>query len=282
MTTRRRLGGDLRGGVLGDTMERMTEELIGVERRGDVCLLTLRRPEKLNALSTALERELGEALVSAELTTSRAVVIAGEGRAFSAGADVTEFRDATPASILAYYRDTGDVYERFAALPQPTIAAIHGWCVGGGLELALAADFRIADEAAAFSLPEVQIGIIPSSGGTHRLVRLLGTAHAKELVLLRDRVDAPEALRLGLVTEVVAVGAALDRALELAAVLAGLPQLAVALAKQAIDAMAESSREAGVLIERIAYAALAQTPDAQCAVEAFVSGQGSSGGGGSA
>ena len=260
----------------------MRTTLIGVERRGDVCLLTLQRPTKLNALSTALERELGEALGSVEVTTSRAVVIAGEGRAFSAGADVSEFRDATPESILAYYRDTGDVYERFAALPQPTVAAIHGWCVGGGLELALAADFRIAEVGAAFSLPEVQIGIIPSSGGTHRLVRLLGTARAKELVLLRDRVDAPEALRLGLVTEIVADGAARERALELAAGLSTLPPLAVALAKQAIDAMADSSREAGVLIERIAYAALAQTPAAQGAVEAFVSGQASSGGGSSA
>lgn len=113
-------------------------------------------------------------------------------------------------------------------------------------------------------------------------MRLLGTARAKELVLLRDRVDAPEALRLGLVIEVAPEGAALERALELAVGLAGLPPLAVSLAKQAIDAMAESSREAGVLIERVAYAALAQTPDAQGAVEAFVSGQASSGGGGSA
>ena len=209
-------------------------------------------------------------------------MIAGEGRAFSAGADVTEFRDATPASILAYYRDTGGVYERFAALPQPTIAAIHGWCVGGGLELALAADFRVADETVTFSLPEVSIGIVPSSGGTHRLVRLLGTARAKELVLLRDRVDAREALRLGLVTEAVPAGAAVERALELAAGLSGLPPLAVSLAKQAIDAMAESSREAGLLIERVSYAALAQTPEAQDAIEEFVSGQGSSGGGGSA
>ena len=262
----------------------MTAELVGVERRGGVCLLTLRRPDKLNALSTAVEEALGHALVSEELRTSRAVVISGEGRAFSAGADVTEFRDATPASILAYYRDTGDVYERFAALPQPTVAAIHGWCVGGGLELALAADFRVADESAVFRLPEVAIGIIPSSGGTHRLVRLLGAARAKELVFLRDRVDATEAFRLGLVTEVVPEGVAFERALELAVGLAELPSLALSLAKQAIDAMAESSREAGLLIERVAYAALAQTPDAQDAVEAFVSGQGSgaSGGGGSA
>lgn len=255
---------------------------MGIERHDDVCLLSLRRPRKLNALSTALERALGDALASEELRSSRAVVIAGEGRAFSAGADVTELRDASPASIAEYYRDTGDVYERFAALPQPTVAAIHGWCVGGGLELALAADFRVADETAAFSLPEVSIGIVPSSGGTHRLVRLLGTARAKELVLLRDRIDAQEAFRLGLVTELVTVGSAPERAAELATGLAALPPLAVSLAKRAIDAMAESSRDAGVLIERLAYAALAQTPEAQGAVEAFVSGQASGGGGGSA
>lgn len=263
-------------------MARMLETLIGVERHGEVCLLTLRRPDKLNALSTAVERELGEVLGSDELRSSRAVVITGEGRAFSAGADVTEFRDATPASIVAYYRDTGDVYERFAALPQPTLAAIHGWCVGAGLELALAADFRVADDSARFSLPEVSIGIIPSSGGTHRLVRLLGTARAKELVLLRDRIDASEAFRLGLVTEVVVEGVAVARALELATHLTQLPPLAVSLAKQAIDAMAESSREAGVLIERVSYAALAQTPEAQGAVDEFSSRQRSSEGGGSA
>ena len=165
------------------------------------------------------------------------------------------------------------MYEQFASLPQPTIAAIHGWCVGGGLELSLAADFRIADASARFKLPEVAIGIIPSSGGTHRLVRLLGIARAKELVILRERIDAAEAFRIGLVTEVVAEGAALDRAVELAAGLAELPALALSLAKEAIDAMAESSRDAGLLIERVAYAALAQTPDAQGAVDAFVSGQ---------
>ena len=260
----------------------MEGALVGVERRGDVCVLTLRRPDKLNALSYAVEEALVAALSSGELRTSRAVVIAGEGRAFSAGADVTEFREATPESILAYYRATGAVYEQFASLPQPTIAAIHGWCVGGGLELSLAADFRIADESARFKLPEVAIGIIPSSGGTHRLVRLLGTARAKELVFLREHVDAAEAFRIGLVTEIVSDGSALDRAVELAAGLAELPALALSLAKEAIDAMAESSREAGLLIERVAYAALAQTPDAQGAVDAFVSRQTSSGGGSSA
>ena len=254
--------------------------LLGVERDGPVCVLTLRRPEKLNALSTALESALDEALASGEVRTSRAVVVCGEGRAFSAGADVNELREATPASIAAYYRETGNVYERFAGLPQPTLAAIHGWCVGGGLELALAADFRIADATAMFRLPEVAIGIVPSSGGTHRLVRLLGTARAKELVLLRERVGAAEAHRLGLVTEVVPEGTARERAAELAARLAELPALAVATAKQAIDALGESSRDAGILIERLAYAALAQTPEAQAALDAFASRQGEGSGGG--
>jgi enoyl-CoA hydratase/carnithine racemase len=232
-------------------------------------VLTLEREEKLNALSTALEGELLDALSGDEVRGSRCVVFAGAGKAFSAGADINEFREADPASIAAYYAATGDVYERIAALPMPTVAAIHGWCLGGGLELALAVDFRIADESATFGLPEVALGIIPSSGGTHRLVRMLGPAKAKELMLLGRRFDAQEALRLGLVTEVVTEGRALDRALEVAHELAAQPPLAVQTAKQAADVMAEASREANVLIERLAYAALAQTPEAQQAVEEF-------------
>ncbi|MGL6279765.1 MAG: enoyl-CoA hydratase/isomerase family protein, partial [Gaiella sp.] len=129
---------------------------------------------------------------------------------------------------------------------------------------------------------EVGIGILPSSGGTVRLVRLLGTARAKELALLRERIDAAEAYRLGLVTEVVAEGAALERALELAARLAELPALAVSVTKQAIDAIAESPREAGLLVERLGYMVLSQTDAAIDAVDAFVGRQRSSGGGGSA
>src|SRR5207244_422934 len=157
------------------------------------------------------------------------------------------------------YRDSGRVYEQVAALPQPTLSAIAGYCLGAGLELALATDFRIADETAVLGFPEVGLGILPSSGGTLRLTRLLGPDRAKELVLLRDRLDAGEALGAGLVTEVVPAGAALRRALELGHRLAGLPPLAVSLAKQAIDAAPEVSREAGILIERLAYGLPAQT-----------------------
>ncbi len=229
--------------------------LVEVRRHGSVCVIALRREAKLNALSTELERALGDAL--GEIGDSRAVVITGSERAFSAGADVTELSGRSPEAVMAYYRDTGRVYERVAALELPTVSAISGYCLGGGLELALATDFRIADESAVFGFPEVGLGILPSSGGTQRVTRLLGAARAKELILLHDRFDAQTALRAGLVTEV--VDRALDRALELAERLAGLPPLAVALTKEAIGAAEDSPREAGLLIERLAYALLAQT-----------------------
>jgi enoyl-CoA hydratase/carnithine racemase len=231
---------------------------VAVERDGAVALVRLERDEKLNAISTAVERELSAALASDEVRTSRAVVISGSGRAFSAGADVTELADRDPEAILRYYRETGGVYEELAALPQPTLAAIHGYCLGGGLELALAADFRIADESAVLGFPEVGIGILPSSGGTARATRLVGAAQAKRLILLGHRLSAGEALAAGLVTEVVADAPA--RALELARRLAELSPAAVAVAKAAIDAAAQSSHDAALLIERLAYAVLAQIP----------------------
>jgi enoyl-CoA hydratase/carnithine racemase len=243
--------------------------LLDIRREGPICVLGFRREEKLNAISTGVERAMLDALAGPEVQKSHCVVFTGDERAFSAGADLKEVRDERPAGIDAYYRDTGDVYERIAALPQPTFSAISGWCLGAGFELALATDFRVADETAVFGLPEVELGIVPSSGGTYRLVRALGPARAKELMLLRPRIDAAEAFRLGVVTELVPAGQALARTLELAEQVAALPPLAAAAAKQAANAIAESSREAGILLERLAYAALAQTAEARAAGEAF-------------
>jgi enoyl-CoA hydratase/carnithine racemase len=246
------------------------DDVLLVERRDAVALLTLNRPAKLNALSHALEGALDTALGSEEVRSAACVVIAGAGRAFSAGADVSEFPDQDPGAILAYYEERGQVFERLARLPQPTIAAIHGYCLGGGLELALACDFRVADATAVFGLPEVDIAILPSSGGTVQLARLVGPGRAKELILLRDRFDAQEALRYGVVSEVVDAGAAPDRAWEMAARLASLPPLAARVAKAATDAAAGAPREAGLLIERYGYAMLAQTADADEAARAFI------------
>jgi enoyl-CoA hydratase/carnithine racemase len=250
------------------------ERLVDAERHGSVAVVVLRRERKLNALSSALERQLGDAVGDEALAGARALVLAGSGRAFSAGADIDEMRGADPASIVEYYRDVGEVYERIAGLPIPAVTAIHGYCLGGGLELALATDVRIADETAVFGLPEVGIGILPSSGGTHRLVRALGAARAKELIFVRDRIDADEAFRMGLVAEVVPAGGARERAMEIARRVAELPPLAVEVTKRAIDQMADSSREAGILIERLAYAALAGTPDARAAADRFVDRRG--------
>jgi enoyl-CoA hydratase/carnithine racemase len=232
--------------------------LVAVERDGEVALVRLDRDEKLNAISTAMERELSEAFASDDVRSSRAVVIVGAGRAFSAGADVTELADRDPEAILRYYRETGNVYEELASLAQPTVAAIHGYCLGGGLELALAADFRIADESAVLGFPEVGIGILPSSGGTVRATRFLGVAQAKRLILLGDRIPAHEALAIGLVTEV--VPDAPSRALELARRLAELPPAALAVAKAAINNADESSHGTALLIERLGYAVLSQIP----------------------
>ena len=243
--------------------------VLEVTREGEVAVVRLNRPEKLNAISSEVEQALHDALLSAEIRTSGAVVVAGAGRAFSAGADITEFEDRSPEDVLRYYRETGGVYEELAALPQPTVAAIHGYCLGGAFELAVALDFRIADETAVFGFPEVALGILASSGGLHRVTRLLGPARARELFLLAERFGADEARRLGVVTEVVPPGQALERALEVAARLAALPRDAVAVTKHAIDAAAASPRDAALLIERLAYAALAQTKAARDAAAGF-------------
>jgi enoyl-CoA hydratase/carnithine racemase len=160
-----------------------------------VAVITLRRERKLNALSNHMEAELLRALRSPVVQGSRAVVVSGGDRVFSAGADLTELREMTTQDIVDYYRGSGSVYEEFAALPQPTVAAITGYCLGGGLELALAADIRIADPAAIFGLPEIGIGILPSSGGLTWIVRAVGSGRARDLVLRGRRFDARQAER---------------------------------------------------------------------------------------
>jgi enoyl-CoA hydratase/carnithine racemase len=243
--------------------------LVETRREGPVAVLTLNRPEKLNALSTAVERALGEALASEDVAGARAAVLVGAGRAFSAGADVTEMTGQDPASIVEYYRATGDVYERVAAAPVPVVGAIHGYCLGGGLELALACDLRVAARSTVFGFPEVELGILPSSGGTLRLVRSVGAARARELFLWRRRFSADDAHRFGLVAEVVEDDAVVERAIEIATEIASSPALAVEVTRRAIDAVAESGRDAALLIERLAYAALAQTEAHAGAAEAF-------------
>jgi enoyl-CoA hydratase/carnithine racemase len=233
-------------------------ELVRIETVDQACVITLTREHKLNAISGDMERALCAVLDSDPVRDAACVVFTGGPRVFSAGADVTEMPGLDPAAVVAHYRATGDFAERVADLRQPTISAISGYCIGGGLELALACDFRVCSPDVVFGLPEVELGILPSWGGTQRLVRLLGPARAKELILLRTRFDVELAVAFGLVTEVV-TSDVLARALEIATRLAALPTLAVQVTREVIDSMPETSRRSGLALERLAYGLLAQT-----------------------
>lgn len=201
-----------------------------------VAVLTLNRPRAHNALNAQLIREFGGALERAEADPDvRVIVIRGCGdRAFSAGADITEF--VPPESLVAerQQRVRPKWNDLLVASAKPTVAAIHGYCLGGGLEMALACDIRIATDAATFALPEVHLGIVPGAGGTQRLPQIVGLGHALRLILTGERIDAQHALRIGLVSRVVATDA-LDEAVreETAMLLRGAPR-ALAYAKEAV------------------------------------------------
>ncbi len=245
-------------------------EVLSIQRTEHASIIGFNRPDKLNAISSEVERALCDVGDHPDVREAPCVVFTGSARAFSAGADRSEWRDDySPETIMSFYRGrgTGVFADRVAALPMPTLSAISGWCIGGGLELVVATDFRIAETSARLRLPEVRLGILPSWGGTQRIVRLLGPARAKEIILLREELDAEEALRLGLVTEVVGEGESLARCLELAEYLSGLPSLAVSVTKQVIDALPETSGAAGLALERLAYGMLAQTTESARALQ---------------
>ena len=237
----------------------MSVDIVGsvdVRRNDDVVVIMLRRERKLNALSSHMESELLRALSSPEVKSSRAVVVTGGDTVFSAGADTTELQSMTTRDIVEYYRGSGRVYEEFAMLPQPTVAAITGYCLGGGLELALAADLRIADTAAVFGLPEIGIGILPSSGGLTRIVRAVGAGRASDLVLRGRRLSTQQAEQWGIVTEIAAPGQHLECAIGVARALAAHSPLALQITKQVLNVSFDAPKQAALLLEQLAYAVL--------------------------
>ncbi len=233
---------------------------VTVRLEGDVAVVTLERPGKLNALSRHMESCLLGVLESEAIADSRCVVLTGAGRAFSAGADLDDFTGLDAAALLDNLEGSGRVYELFARLPQPTIAAVTGYCIGGGLEMALGADLRIADETAVFDLPEVAYGIV-TTGAAYRLTRLVGSSRAKELLLFHRRLDAVAAERFGLVSEVVAAGELLPRAGELAARAAATPPGATRRAKALIDLVLDAPRDVAVALEQATYLALSRAAE---------------------
>jgi enoyl-CoA hydratase/carnithine racemase len=248
-------------------MAEAAESLVRVERvDGGVAVVTLQNP-KVNALSTEVLRQLGAAARSLTEDPPGAVVVTGGDRVFAAGADISEFGGPDEA------RDIGalflDALNAVAAIPRPTIAAVAGFALGGGCELALACDFRVASEKARFGQPEILLGIIPGGGGTQRLARLVGPAKAKDLIFSGRQVPADEALAMGLADRVVAPEAVLDAALEWARELASGAVVAMGLAKAAIDEGLDGSLDAGLNREQELFVEVFATDDARIGVESF-------------
>jgi enoyl-CoA hydratase len=247
----------------------MSDALVLVERRDDgVALVRLNRPP-LNPLSQDLLAEL--ARVAEELTDDgsvKAVVVAGSDRALAAGADIEEFGGRDDAErISAGFRAA---FDAVAAIPRPVIAAIRGFALGGGLELALACDLRVAADSARLGQPEILLGIIPGAGGTQRLARLIGPARAKEMVWSGRQLRADEASAIGLVDRVVASDEVEASALEWAASFASGAVSAMALAKRAIDTGLDGSLGAGLDAEREAFLDVFDTEDAGIGVRSFL------------
>jgi enoyl-CoA hydratase len=235
-----------------------------------VALVTLDRPEVLNALDYATLGELAEALEALDADESvRCVVITGAGeRAFAAGADIREMADATPVTLSV--ANNFARWERLKRVRNPLIAAVRGYALGGGCELAMACDMVVAADDAQFGQPEIKIGIMPGAGGTQRLTRALGKARAMELILTGRNLGAQEAWERGLVSQVVAREDVVAAALALAAEVASMPPLAVRAAKEAVNRAYELSLEAGLEFERRNFYALFASEDQKEGMRAFI------------
>ncbi len=249
----------------------MTYETLRYEAADGVATVTLNRPEVHNAMNAAMRRELTACFTALATDDAvRAVVVAGAGdRAFSAGADIREFVEPEPPTVFREQRRRLDFRRAMDACPQPLIAAIRGWALGGGLELALACDIRIAGDDARLGLPEVTLGIIPG-GGAQRLPRLIGRGKALELILTGARIGAEDARRLGLVERVVPAADVLREAHALARSIAERAPLAVRYAKEAVVKGLELPLAAGLRLERDLSALLRTTEDRLEGARAFL------------
>ena len=245
-------------------------EFVTVQTDGAVATIRLDRP-KMNALSGQVVEELAAAAgqVSAD-DTVRAAVLYGGPRLFAAGADIKEMADTTPAWIAGHSKRLQDCLNAVAAIPKPVVAAVTGYALGGGLELALCADFRVLGAKAQVGQPEIQLGIIPGAGGTQRLPRLVGPSRAKDIIYTGRFVAADEALAIGLADRVVPDEEVYEAAVQLAGRFAGGPALALAAAKQAVDSGLEVSLQAGLEIERLHFAGLFATEDQRTGMRSFL------------
>jgi enoyl-CoA hydratase len=249
----------------------MSYEHILFECNDGIAVITINRPKFMNALCGALNREMLDALDRIDKDKAiRAVILTGGSRVFAAGADIAEMINATPGDAEKTSALGHRVHDTIEALPVPVIAADNGPALGGGCELALACDFRIAAEDALFALPEVGLGIIPGAGGTQRLLPLVGPSVTREMVLLGRKVKGDEAERIGLANKAVPPDSVMESALGMARKLSKMPAVALALAKQAISAGLNETFNQGKIQERRLFSLAFASPDQKEGMGAFV------------
>ena len=247
----------------------MPAETLIIETVGRVALVTLNRPDALNALNAQLARELTEALAAFDADAAiGAIVLTGSEKAFAAGADVKEMSGKTYPEVAL--EDFIAVWDGVTRTRKPIVGAVSGFALGGGCELAMMCDIIIAAETARFGQPEIRLGIIPGIGGTQRLARAVGKAKAMDLILTGRMMDAAEAERSGLVARVVPAAALREEALKLAATIADMPRAAVVAAKAAVASAFETTLAEGIRAERQAFYALFATADQKEGMAAFV------------
>lgn len=249
----------------------MPYQLLTLDVADRIATITVTRPDKLNALNDATIGELGEAIDEARVRDDVAgVILTGAGRAFVAGADISELSAQSPFDARARSQRGQEVFRRFETSPKPVIAAVNGFALGGGCELAMACHIRLASEHAKFGQPEVKLGIVPGYGGTQRLPRLVGKGRALQLLLTGEIIDAPEAVRIGLANAVHPAAELLDAARKLmGTVLAQGPQ-AVTLCLEAVDRGLELPLAEGLLIEADYFGLCASTADMREGMQAFL------------
>ncbi|SEG94274.1 Enoyl-CoA hydratase/carnithine racemase [Nonomuraea solani] len=244
-------------------------DFVSVEVADQIATIRIDRP-KMNAISGQVHREIAEvaAIVDADPQV-HAVILYGGARVFAAGADIKEMSGMSYADMSLYCAALQASLNTVARIGKPVIAAITGYALGGGCELALCADFRVAGESAKLGQPEIQLGVIPGAGGTQRLPRLIGPARAKDLIFSGRHVAAAEALAMGLVDRVVPDDQVYTAALEWASTFTGGPAVALRAAKQAVDQGLETDLDTGLEIERLHFSGLFATDDAKAGMRAF-------------
>ena len=246
-------------------------EYIKLAVDGNVGVLTINRPAALNALNDQVIRELDEALDAIDLDTVRCLVVTGEGqKAFVAGADIGQMSGLTKAEGEAFGKLGNDVFRKLETLPIPTIAAVCGFALGGGCELAMSCDIRLCSDTAVFGQPEVGLGITPGFGGTQRMARLIGMGRAKELLYTARKVKAPEALAIGLVQGVYPVEQLMEEAMKMAQRIAANAPIAVRATKKAVNDGLQVDMDKAIVVEEKLFGSCFQTEDQQNAMGAFV------------